>query len=109
MTRQSLESEIDEILLQLQQNDELISATKIAHQALLKTVDRYVEERERLQRRSSTWRDLMAERLALKLTQADMAVIIGVSRLTYIKWERNRMLMPVGRYTQICIELDRRA
>lgn len=54
------------------------------------------------------FRDLTAERKALKLTQADMAVIIGVSRLTYIKWERKMMLMPIGRYWQICIELDKR-
>lgn len=53
------------------------------------------------------FRDLMAERLALKLTQADMAVVIGVSRVTYIKWERNMSLMPIGRYKQICLELDR--
>ena len=55
----------------------------------------------------ATFRDLMAERLALKITQADMAVIIGVSRLTYIKWEKNMSLMPIGRYKQICNEFNR--
>lgn len=52
-------------------------------------------------------RDLMAERRALKLTQADMAAVIGVSRVTYIKWEKNMMLMPIGRYRQICLEFNR--
>ena len=45
--------------------------------------------------------------MRLGLTQQDVAVLLGVSRVTYIKWEQNLGTMPIGKYEQLMRELDR--
>jgi DNA-binding XRE family transcriptional regulator len=44
--------------------------------------------------------DIKPIRDYLMITQAEVAVMIGVSRLTYIKWENNQDLMPIGKYKE---------
>jgi len=44
--------------------------------------------------------DLKPIRDHLRITQAEVAIMIGVSRLTYIKWENNQDLMPIGKYKE---------
>lgn len=41
------------------------------------------------------------ERRSLYLTQGDVALAIGVSRFTYIKWENDPDTMPIGRYEEV--------
>lgn len=43
----------------------------------------------------------------LKLTQQDAAVMIGVSRITYIKYEENPDTMPIGKYEALMEGFDR--
>lgn len=43
----------------------------------------------------------------LNLTQQDAAVMLGVSRITYIKWETDPGTMPLGKYEQLMRELER--
>lgn len=45
-------------------------------------------------------------RQLLKITQQDMAIILGVSRLTYIKWENDVDTMPFGSYRKAAIYLN---
>lgn len=59
--------------------------------------------------RAREFRDIRAERETYKVTQADMAVIVGTSRLTYIKWEKDIDTMSIGQYKRVCKELDRLA
>lgn len=47
------------------------------------------------------------QREALNLTQQDAAVLLGVSRITYIKWETQPDTMPIGKYEQLIRELNR--
>ena len=47
------------------------------------------------------------QREELNLTQQDAAVLLGVSRITYIKWETDPDTMPIGKYEQLNRELDR--
>lgn len=46
-------------------------------------------------------RDLVKQRKDLKLTQEDVALALGVSRVAYNNWEQNISTMPVGRYEQV--------
>lgn len=50
---------------------------------------------------------LRQSRSDLNLTQQDVAVMLGVSRITYIKWESDPQTMPLGKYEQLIRELDR--
>ena len=52
-------------------------------------------------------KDFKAEREELGLTQQDAAVLLGVSRITYIKWETEPDTMPIGRYEQLLSEFAR--
>jgi DNA-binding XRE family transcriptional regulator len=47
------------------------------------------------------------ERDELNLTQQDAAVLLGVSRITYIKWETEPDTMPIGKYEQLMREFER--
>lgn len=46
-------------------------------------------------------KDLVKQRKDLKLTQGDVALAIGVSRVAYSNWEQDINTMPVGRYEQV--------
>lgn len=45
-------------------------------------------------------KNLVKQRKDLKLTQSDVALAIGVSRVAYSNWEQDINTMPVGRYEQ---------
>ena len=47
------------------------------------------------------------QREELNLTQQDAAVLLGVSRITYIKWESEPNTMPIGKYEQLNREFAR--
>ena len=47
------------------------------------------------------------QRKELNLTQQDTAILLGVSRVTYIKWETQPELMPVGQYRKLIDEFER--
>jgi DNA-binding XRE family transcriptional regulator len=47
------------------------------------------------------------DRIELGLTQLDAAVLLGVSRVTYIKWETEPETMPIGKYEQLTREFTR--
>lgn len=47
------------------------------------------------------------DREELNLTQLDAAMLLGVSRITYIKWENEPDSMPIGRYEQLMREFAR--
>lgn len=51
--------------------------------------------------------NLENERQALGLTQQDAAILIGVTRATYIKYENDLNTMPIGKYEQLKKELAR--
>lgn len=51
--------------------------------------------------------NLRQRRSKLGLTQQDAAVLLGVTRVTYIKWENDINTMPIGKYEQLMKELDR--
>jgi DNA-binding XRE family transcriptional regulator len=46
-------------------------------------------------------RNLIEFRDRLNLSQQDCAVLMGVSRTTYIKWEKDIGTMPIGRYEHL--------
>lgn len=48
-----------------------------------------------------------AQRKELGLTQQDVAVLLGISRVTYIKYEQEPDLMPLGQYKKLVTELER--
>lgn len=52
-------------------------------------------------------KDFKREREELNLTQQDAAILLGVSRITYIKWETEPNTMPIGRYEQLLAEFAR--
>lgn len=52
-------------------------------------------------------KDFRLEREELGLTQQDAAILLGVSRITYIKWETEPDTMPIGRYEQLLREFMR--
>lgn len=47
------------------------------------------------------------QRKELKLMQQDAAMLIDVSRVTYIKWENDPSTMPIGKYDQLISEFGR--
>ena len=47
------------------------------------------------------------EREELNLTQQDTAMLLGVSRITYIKWESEPDTMPIGKFEQLEREFAR--
>jgi DNA-binding XRE family transcriptional regulator len=51
--------------------------------------------------------NLMQTRMSLGLSQQDVAVMLGVSRPTYVKWETNLNIMPIGKYEQLMKEFER--
>lgn len=40
------------------------------------------------------------------MTQLDVAILLGVSRVTYIKWEDDPDTMPIGKYKELIHELE---
>lgn len=42
----------------------------------------------------------------LRMTQLDVAILLGVSRVTYIKWEDDPDTMPIGKYKELIHELE---
>lgn len=50
--------------------------------------------------------NLKEEREALKLTQQDCAVILGVSRVTYNRWEQDLDTMPLGKFEEILTKFE---
>ena len=52
-------------------------------------------------------KELRQEREELNLTQQDVAVLLDVSRVTYIRWEQDPGTMPLGKYEQLKRELAR--
>lgn len=47
------------------------------------------------------------EREELNLTQQDTAMLLSVSRITYIKWESEPDTMPIGKFEQLEREFAR--
>lgn len=52
-------------------------------------------------------KDFKPLREGLGLTQLDAAVLLGVSRITYIKWESEPDTMPIGKYEKLMSEFAR--
>lgn len=52
-------------------------------------------------------KDFKHERIELGLSQQDAAVLLNVSRVTYIRWETKPDTMPIGRYEQLLSEFAR--
>jgi len=52
-------------------------------------------------------RNLLEDRIELGLSQQDAAMLIGVSRITYIKWEKNTSTMPIGKYEDLMLAFER--
>ena len=48
-----------------------------------------------------------AEREELNLTQQDAAMLLNVSRITYIKWEQEPDTMPIGKFELLKREFSR--
>lgn len=51
--------------------------------------------------------NLQQTRVSLGLSQQDAAVLLDVSRPTYIKWEQDLNTMPIGKYEQLMKEFER--
>jgi len=51
-------------------------------------------------------KNLEAMRIELGLTQLDVAILLGVSRVTYIKWEQQPLVMPIGKYEELMVAYD---
>jgi len=52
-------------------------------------------------------KNLKDKREGLKLSQQDVAILLGVSRVTYIKYEQDPDSMPLGKYEQLMAEFIR--
>lgn len=52
-------------------------------------------------------KEFKSQREDLNLTQQDAAMLLGVSRITYIKWEQDPDSMSIGKYEQLVREFDR--
>lgn len=52
-------------------------------------------------------KDFKSEREELNLTQQDAAMLLDVSRITYIKWEQEPDTMPIGKYEKLVSEFAR--
>lgn len=46
-------------------------------------------------------KNLREEREDLKLTQQDVAIMLGVGRVSYLNWENEPETMPLGKYLTI--------
>ena len=46
-------------------------------------------------------KNLREEREDLKLTQQDVAIMLGVGRVSYLNWENEPEIMPLGKYLTI--------
>ena len=51
--------------------------------------------------------ELRARREKLNLSQQDMALVMNVSRVTYIKWEQDPTTMTIAKYRELIDELER--
>jgi len=51
-------------------------------------------------------KNLEAMRIELGLTQLDVAILLGISRVTYIKWEQQPLVMPIGKYEELMVAYD---
>ena len=47
------------------------------------------------------------ERKELNLTQQDVAILLGVTRVTYAKWEEDPSTMPLGKLELLKREFER--
>lgn len=52
-------------------------------------------------------KNLKDKRESLKLSQQDVAILLSVSRITYIKYEQDPNSMPLGKYEQLMAEFIR--
>ncbi len=52
-------------------------------------------------------KNLKDKRESLRLSQQDVAILLGVSRVTYIKYEQDPDSMPLGKYEQLMAEFIR--
>lgn len=52
-------------------------------------------------------KEFRAEREELNLSQQDAAMLISVSRVTYIKYEDDPDTMPIGKYERLMDEFKR--
>lgn len=54
-------------------------------------------------------KELKGQRQVLNLTQQDAAMLLNVSRITYVKWEADPGTMPLGKYQLLTSEFERLA
>jgi transcriptional regulator with XRE-family HTH domain len=52
-------------------------------------------------------KNLKDKRESLRLSQQDVAILLGVSRVTYIKYEQDPDSLPLGKYEQLMAEFIR--
>lgn len=52
-------------------------------------------------------REVKEQREELNMSQQDVAIFLGVSRVTFIKWENDASLMPLGKYNDLMTEFER--
>jgi len=52
-------------------------------------------------------KEFRREREDLLISQQDAAIMLGVSRVTYSKWESEPDTMPIGKYEQLMAEFER--
>lgn len=52
-------------------------------------------------------KDFRTLREELHKSQDDVAALLDVSRITYIKWEQHPDMMPLGKYIKLINELER--
>jgi DNA-binding XRE family transcriptional regulator len=52
-------------------------------------------------------KEFREEREELGLSQLDVAMLLDVSRVTYIKWEQEPNTMPIGKYERLVSEFKR--
>jgi len=52
-------------------------------------------------------KDIRQQREELKLSQQDVAILLGVSRQWYNRWEQDPNTMPIGKYEELIGHFDR--
>lgn len=52
-------------------------------------------------------KEFRTERIELGLSQQDAAMLLGVSRVTYNKYEQEPETMPIGKYEKLVAEFAR--
>lgn len=52
-------------------------------------------------------KDFRQRREELNLSQQDAAILLGVSRVTYNKWEQDPKTMPIGKYEELVKHFNR--